>query len=71
MLNITEESSRFSKADRRNFFVISRGSVCECVAVFDFLKDESIFAEEIHVHFYRQADELSQMLFAMIRNLQT
>lgn len=71
MLNIAEGSSRFSKADRRNFFVIARGSVFECVAVFDFLKDESILVEEIHIHFYSQADELSRMLFAMIRNLQT
>ena len=71
MLNIAEGSSRFNKADRRNFFVISRGSVFDCVAVFDFLKDESILAEEMYIHFYRQAYELSRMLFAMIRNLQT
>lgn len=71
MLNIAEGSSRFSKADRRNFFVISRGSVFECVAVFDFLKDESILTEEMHTHPYQQADELSRMLFTMIRNLQT
>jgi four helix bundle protein len=38
MLNIAEGSSRFSKADRRNFYVISRGSAFECVAIFDFMK---------------------------------
>lgn len=70
MLNIAEGSSRFSKADRRNFFIISRGSIFECVAIFDFLKDEVILAEETHIHFYRQADELSRILFKMIRNLQ-
>lgn len=71
MLNIAEGSSRFSKPDRRNFFVISRGSVFECVAVFDFLKDELILSEEMHIHFYQQGDELSRMLFAMIRNLRS
>lgn len=70
ILNIAEGSSRFSKADRKNFFVISRGSVFECVAAFDFLKGESILTEEMYTHFYWQADELSRMLFAMIRNLQ-
>ena len=35
MLNIAEGSSRFSKADERNFYVISRGSAIECVAILD------------------------------------
>jgi four helix bundle protein len=40
MLNIAEGSSRFSNADRRNFYFIARGSVFECVAIFDFMKEE-------------------------------
>jgi four helix bundle protein len=35
MLNIAEGSSRFSKADERNFYVISRGSLIESVAILD------------------------------------
>lgn len=69
MLNIAEGSSRFSKPDRRHFFVISRGSAFECVAVFDFLKDETLLLEEEFKNFYSKADELSRMLFTMIRNL--
>ncbi|NNM95671.1 MAG: four helix bundle protein [Bacteroidia bacterium] len=46
MLNIAEGSSRFSKADRKNFFIIARGSAFECVAVFDFLKDEDLMARD-------------------------
>ncbi len=69
MLNIAEGSNRFSKPDRRNFFVISRGSAFECVAVFDFLKDETILLEEEFKSFYCKADELARMLFTMIRNL--
>jgi four helix bundle protein len=71
MLNIAEGSGRFSKADRCNFFVIARGSVFECVAVFDFLKDEQLMFHSVHMEFYHQAEELSKMLFAMIKNLKT
>lgn len=35
VLNIAEGTSRFSKPDKRNFYVISRGSAFECVAIFD------------------------------------
>lgn len=69
MLNIAEGSSRFSKPDRRNFFVISRGSAFECAAVFDFLKEETVVNEEEFKSFYNRADELSKKLFTMIRNL--
>jgi four helix bundle protein len=32
VLNIAEGSGRFSKSDRKNFFIIARSSVFECVA---------------------------------------
>lgn len=69
MLNIAEGSSRFSKPDRRNFYVISRGSIFECVAIFDFLNEEKQIKEELHKELYQKCEELSKMLFAMIKNL--
>ena len=69
LLNIAEGSGRFSKADRRNFFVIARGSIFECVAIFDFLKDENLLNETLHKEFYSQAEELSKILFVMIEKL--
>lgn len=69
MLNIAEGSSRFTKADRKNFFVISRGSAFECVAIFDFLNDENLLDKEHFDQFYQQAEELSKILFAMIKKL--
>jgi four helix bundle protein len=69
VLNIAEGSGRFSKADRRNFYVIARSSIFECIAIFDVLKDEgSIGKSTFHV-FYSQAEEVSKMLFAMIKRL--
>jgi four helix bundle protein len=70
VLNIAEGSSRFSKPDRRNFCVIARGSVFECVAIFDVLKDHCLLLPDEFAHLYSLAEELSKMLFAMIKNLE-
>jgi four helix bundle protein len=70
VLNIAEGTSRFSKPDRRNFCVIARGSVFECVAIFDVLKDDKQLSVEEYNQFYALSEEISKMLFAMIRNLE-
>jgi len=41
-----------------------------CVAIFDILKDEEGLPQEQYKHFYAQAEEISKMLFAMIRKLE-
>ena len=69
VLNIAEGSGRFSKRDRRNFFVISRSSVFECVAVSDVLKDEKKITEKEFLQYCEKADELSRILYSMIKNL--
>ena len=69
VLNIAEGSGRFSKADRRNFFVIARSSIFECVAIFDILLDQKEIDEKQFDKFYSMAEEMSRMLFAMIKNL--
>ncbi len=70
VLNIAEGTSRFSKPDRKNFCVIARGSVFECVAVFDIMKDSGQMSDAEFGHLYSLAEEMSKMLFAMIRNLE-
>lgn len=69
MLNIAEGCSRFSKPDRRNYFVVSRGSAFECAAVIDYLSDDSIITDEFKSMAYLKLDELSRMLFGLIKNL--
>ena len=69
VLNIAEGCSRFSKADRKNFFVISRGSTFESVAAIDTIK-LGIIDNEILTKLKDIAEEISKMLFVMIRQLQ-
>lgn len=69
MLNISEGCSRYTKPDRRNFYVIARGSIFECVAIFDFLKEEKVMDEMFYKNCYNKAEELSKMIFGMIKSL--
>ena len=69
VLNIAESCSRFCKADRGNFFVISRGSAFECAAVFDILKLKLKIEEDKWVELLFKAEEISKMLFALLRKL--
>jgi four helix bundle protein len=68
-LNIAEGSGKFSKADRRNYFTTARASVFECIAALDILCDEGKLTKIELEDLMKKADELSRMLYAMIRNL--
>ncbi len=68
-LNIAEGTGRKSSADRRNFYVIARGSAFECAAIFDILKERKNINTDTYNDFYENTEELSMMLFAMIKRL--
>jgi four helix bundle protein len=70
VLNIAEGSGRFTKPDKRNFYIIARGSVFETVAILELLLDQNSLDSPTQQKFYLQAEELSKMLFALIRGLE-
>ena len=47
MLNIAEGSSRFSNKDRKNFFVVARGSAFECVAIMEYLVETKEIGQDV------------------------
>ena len=69
MLNIAEGSGRFTNPDKRHFYVIARGSAFECVAIFDYLKDMDMISDIAFKQYYSFLEEISKMLFAMIKGL--
>ena len=71
MLNIAEGSGRFTNRDKKNFFVIARGSAFECAAIFDFWKDENIISQDQCFKLFSDCEELSKMLYGLIRKLNT
>jgi len=69
-LNIAEGSGKFSNPDRRNFFIIARASIFECVAILDILHEEGKISEEEFESIESVFDETSRMLYTMIKNLE-
>lgn len=70
VLNIAEGSGRFTNADKRRFLVMARSSIFETVAVLDILHDGVHLSEEDFGLLYEIAEEISRMLYAMIRKLE-
>ena len=69
MLNIAEGSAKFSNKDRMNFFITARGSAFECSSILNFLYDEGEIETDLKANLYFSYEEISRMLFAMIKNL--
>lgn len=70
MLNLAEGSSRFSKKDRRRFFIIARGSAFECGSILEFLHESDFIEEERFKELFSMSEELSRTLYSMIKNLE-
>jgi four helix bundle protein len=70
MLNIAEGTSRFTKKDKRNFFIIARGSVFECDAILEFLFESGSIDKGIFMKYEADLEEISRMLFGMIKKLE-
>ena len=69
-LNIAEGGGRFSKAEKRNFYIIARGSVNECVAILQILFELQLIGKPDYDKFYKTCEDLSKLLSALIRSLE-
>ena len=64
--NIAEGNGRYGKADRKNFFRISRGSAFECVPILELCKRKKLIGEETHKALKENLDEICKMLSGLI-----
>ena len=70
MLNIAEGSSRFSNKDRKNFMVVARGSTFESAAILEYLFEVKAIEEKEFKNHTNCLEEISKMLFGLIRGLE-
>jgi four helix bundle protein len=71
IINIAEGSGKFSKADKRNFYTISRGSVYECVSLLEIIRDENQIEKAQSEYFIKRYEEISKMLLGLIKSQNT
>ena len=64
--NIAEGNGRYHKADRKNFFRISRGSAFECVPILELSKRKGLIKEEQAKVLKENLDEICKMLSGLI-----
>ncbi len=67
--NIAEGNGRFTKADRRNFFGIARGSVQECVPLLELARRRRLLIPEQHTSLKDSLEEIARMLSGLINGL--
>ncbi|PCI25093.1 four helix bundle protein [Candidatus Peregrinibacteria bacterium] len=69
VLNIAEGAGKFSKNDKKNFYVISKGSTNECVAIIRILKIENLITNELFNDIYADLLEIAKMLSGLINTM--
>ena len=67
--NIAEGNGRFTKADRRNFFIIARGSIQECVPLLELSVRRSLLTPADHESLKSNLEEIARMLSGLIKGL--
>jgi four helix bundle protein len=68
VINVAEGSGRFSKADRKHFYTIARGSAYECVSLLDIIAGEGQMEENLYKALYQEYEDISKMLLGLIKS---
>ena len=67
--NLAEGNGRFTKADRRNFFTIARGSAQECVPLLEIGRRRGFVTEAQHAELRGELEVIAKMLSGLIAGL--
>lgn len=67
--NLAEGNGRFTKADRRNFFVIARGSTQECVPLLEVASRRGFIDDTGHKALRAELEVIAKMISGLINGL--
>lgn len=68
-LNIAEGSGRWHRTEKRNFMVIARGSVFECIPILQIIRAKTLVSDEDYKLVYSAAAQIAKMLSGLISHL--
>jgi len=68
LLNLAEGTGRMSKADKKHFLTIARGSIFECVAILQSQRELGLIDEVKYDELYKRYEQISKMLLGMYRS---
>jgi len=68
VINIAEGSEKFSRPDKRKFYIVARGSIYESVSLLELIYEDEIIAKEVFQELYREHERLSKMLLGLINS---
>ncbi len=67
--NLAEGNGRFTKADRKNFFTIARGSVHECVPLLEVGRRRGLLEDAKHQVLSQELEVIAKMISGLIHGL--
>ena len=67
--NIAEGNGRFTKNDRKHFFVIARGSAQECVPLLELARRKQLLSNQKVVDLRNQLEIIAKMISGLINGL--
>ena len=67
-LNIAEGSGRWHRKDKKQFYLIARGSAYECVPVLDLLNKKRLIDEEILKSMRNDLETIARMLTRLVQS---
>ncbi|HUT61094.1 MAG TPA: four helix bundle protein [Phycisphaerae bacterium] len=67
--NLAEGNGRFTKADRKNFFTIARGSAQECVPLMEIARRRRFITDAKHAELRAELEVIAKMMSGLINGL--
>jgi four helix bundle protein len=68
--NLAEGNGRFTKPDRKNFFLIARGSAQECVPLLEIARRRGFVSDQTSTQIKQQLEEIAKMLSGLIKGVE-
>ena len=68
--NIAEGNGRFTKNDRKNFFIVARGSAQECIPLLEPARRKQLIPESTVINLRNQLEIIAKMISGLIKGLE-